>query len=297
MESVTKAIGDSKRIHLKIEWGYLPANALHLLALKCGSGGPCVRGGDAVFARADGFFRHADVRLLLVQHFCEPGAHQRQRAHTRRHRRRDGPARRAAEASSFIDADGHDVPLDHYDIALQTRRLRLRFEDRSSRTCRFTIPEKTSTAIVGPSGSGKTTICSLLARFYDPQSGQHHRRRARSARIYLRQSALEHLDGLPERVPLQRHRSARTSSSASPTRRRTEMIAAAKKARCHDFIMALPDGYDTVVGEGGGTLSGGEKQRISIKLHAGGTTPTPSSARTKRACPSPRPKRSTATKR
>lgn len=92
----------------------------------------------------------------------------------------------------------------------------------------FRIPERTSTAIVGPSGSGKTTICSLVARFYDPQGG----------RI--------------------------TVGVGKPDATEEEMIEAAKKARCHDFIMALPDGYDTVIGEGGGTLSGGEKQRISI---------------------------------
>lgn len=127
----------------------------------------------------------------------------------------------------------------------------------------FRIPERTSTAIVGLSGSGKTTICSLVARFYDPQGG----------RITVGGHDLKEFacDGLLSNVSMVFqnvylfHDTVRANICfGKPDATDEEMIEAAKKARCHDFIMAMPDGYDTVIGEGGETLSGGGKQRISI---------------------------------
>ena len=91
MEAVTKAIGDSKKIHLKIEWGYLPGNAGHLLALKCGSVGFAC-GGASMPARRNGLFRNADVRIFLIQHFRKPRADKRQRSHSRCDRQRHGSA-------------------------------------------------------------------------------------------------------------------------------------------------------------------------------------------------------------
>lgn len=127
----------------------------------------------------------------------------------------------------------------------------------------FTIPEKTSTAIVGPSGSGKTTICSLLARFYDPQSGSISMG-GHDLREFTCDSLLSNISMVFQNVYLFNDTIRANILFGKPDATEKEMIAAAKKARCHDFIMALPNGYDTVVGEGGGTLSGGEKQRISI---------------------------------
>ena len=127
----------------------------------------------------------------------------------------------------------------------------------------FTIPEKTSTAIVGPSGSGKTTICSLLARFYDPQSGSISVG-GHNLREFTCDSLLSNISMVFQNVYLFNDTIRANILFGKPDATEDEMIAAAKKARCHDFIMALPNGYDTVVGDGGGTLSGGEKQRISI---------------------------------
>ena len=127
----------------------------------------------------------------------------------------------------------------------------------------FSITEKTSTAIVGPSGSGKTTICSLLARFYDPNSGSitvgGHDLREMTC-----DSLLSNISMVFQNVYLFNDTIRANICFGKPDATEEEMIAAAKKARCHDFISALPQGYDTVIGEGGGTLSGGEKQRISI---------------------------------
>lgn len=127
----------------------------------------------------------------------------------------------------------------------------------------FRIPERTSTAIVGPSGSGKTTICSLLARFYDPQGGRimvgGH-----DLKEFTCDSLLSNVSMVFQNVYLFHDTVRANICFGKPDATEEEMIEAAKKARCHDFIMAMPDGYDTVIGEGGGTLSGGGKQRISI---------------------------------
>lgn len=127
----------------------------------------------------------------------------------------------------------------------------------------FRIPERTSTAIVGPSGSGKTTTCSLVARFYDPQGGRITVR-GHDLKEFTCDSLLSNFSMVFQNVYLFHDTVRANICFGKPDATEEEMIEAAKKARCHDFIMAMPDGYDTVIGEGGGTLSGGEKQRISI---------------------------------
>ena len=122
---------------------------------------------------------------------------------------------------------------------------------------------RSSTAIVGPSGSGKTTICSLLARFYDPQRGSVEIG-GHNLKELTCDSLLSNISMVFQNVYLFNDTIRANICFGKPDATEEEMIAAAKKARCHDFIMALPQGYDTVVGEGGGTLSGGEKQRLSI---------------------------------
>lgn len=261
MESVTKAIGDSKRIHLKIEWGYVPANALHLLALKCGSVG-------LAFAAAMQCLNgQMDFSVMLMFVFfsfsifasLEPISDS---AHTLGVIDDAMDQLDALRGEHFIDANGRDVRLDHYDIRFN--HVDFGYDTRKVlKDVSFTIPEKTSTAIVGPSGSGKTTICSLLARFYDPQSGSISVG-GHDLREFTCDSLLSNISMVFQNVYLFNDTIRANILFGKPDATEDEMIAAAKKARCHDFIMALPNSYDTVVGEGGGTLSGGEKQRISI---------------------------------
>lgn len=261
MEAVRKAVADSRRIHLKIEWGYLPANALHLLALKCGSVGLALA--------ASLMCLHGKMELSVTLAFLffsfsifsslEPISDS---AHTLSVINDAMDQLDALREEHLIDAGGRDIPLKSYDIEFS--HVDFGYDSRRVLTdVSFTIPEKTSTAIVGPSGSGKTTICSLLARFYDPQRGSI-RVGGHDLKELTCDSLLSNISMVFQNVYLFNDTVRANICFGRPNATEQEMMDAAKKARCHEFIMALPKGYDTVVGEGGGTLSGGEKQRISI---------------------------------
>ena len=125
------------------------------------------------------------------------------------------------------------------------------------------IPEKTTTAIVGPSGGGKTTLCNLISRFWDVDEGCV-KLGGTDVREYSMDSLMKNFSFVFQKVYLFADTIANNIKFGKEDASMEEVIAAARKACCHDFIMALPDGYDTVIGEGGASLSGGEKQRISI---------------------------------
>lgn len=127
----------------------------------------------------------------------------------------------------------------------------------------LTIPEKKTTAIVGPSGAGKSTLCNLIARFWDVDGGKITIGGV-DVRDYTLDSLLTNISEVFQKVYLFADTIENNIKFGKPTASHEEVIAAAKKACCHEFIMSLPDGYNTVIGEGGATLSGGEKQRISI---------------------------------
>ena len=117
--------------------------------------------------------------------------------------------------------------------------------------------------IVGPSGSGKTTLCNLMARFWDVQSGSVSLG-GHDVREYSYDSLIRNFSFVFQRTYLFSDTIANNIRFGKPDASMEEVQAAAKKARCYDFIMALPEGFDTVIGEGGATLSGGERQRITI---------------------------------
>lgn len=127
----------------------------------------------------------------------------------------------------------------------------------------LTVPEGSSCAIVGPSGSGKTTLVRLIARFWDVDRGQITLG-GRDVRTYTADSLLRNFAIVFQNVYLFEDTIENNIRFGKPDAGEDEIITAAKKACCHEFIMALPDGYQTKIGEGGGNLSGGEKQRISI---------------------------------
>ncbi len=127
----------------------------------------------------------------------------------------------------------------------------------------FDIPEKTQTAFVGPSGGGKTTLTQLLARFWDVDGGSVSLG-GTDIREYSYDSLMKNFAFVFQNVYLFNDTIENNIRFGRPDAGREEVVEAAKKACCHDFIMELPDGYDTVIGEGGVSLSGGERQRISI---------------------------------
>ena len=127
----------------------------------------------------------------------------------------------------------------------------------------FNIPEKTTMALVGLSGSGKTTIINLLGRFWDAQQGKI-KIGGKEIQNLSYEYLLRNLSFVFQDVMLFQDSILNNIRIAKPSASLDEVVEAAKKAGCHDFIMELPDGYDTVPGEGGSTLSGGEKQRIAI---------------------------------
>lgn len=127
----------------------------------------------------------------------------------------------------------------------------------------FTIPAGTTTAIVGPSGSGKTTMCNLIARFWDVDAGRITVG-GKDVWDFKLDSLMKNISMVFQSVYLFADTIENNIKFGCPDATHEQVVEAAKKACCHDFISALPEGYDTVIGEGGGTLSGGEKQRISI---------------------------------
>ena len=149
----------------------------------------------------------------------------------------------------------HEISLDHVSFSYDKKPI---LQDVSVR-----IPDQTTTAIVGPSGSGKTTLCHLIARFWDVDRGAVTVG-GKDIREYTLESLMDQISMVFQNVYLFADTIENNIKFGRPEASHEEVVAAAKKACCHDFIEALPEGYNTVIGEGGATLSGGEKQRISI---------------------------------
>lgn len=164
-------------------------------------------------------------------------------------------APRMDEGGSVRTPQNRDITFDHVDFSYGERKI---VQDVS-----FTVPEGTTTAIVGPSGSGKTTLTSLMARFWDVDSGSV-KLGGIDVRDYALDSLMSNFSMVFQAVYLFNDSIENNIKFGKPDATHEEVVAVAKAARCHDFIAALPEGYDTVIGEGGATLSGGERQRLSI---------------------------------
>ena len=161
-----------------------------------------------------------------------------------------------------MDISGEEIVPKNYDIEL--KNVGFAYESRQIiDDVSLRIPEKTTTAIVGPSGGGKTTLTSLIARFWDVQEGSVTLG-GRNVKEYSFDALMRNFSFVFQRVYLFEDTVANNIRFGEPEASMERVIDAAKKARCHDFIMSLPNGYETVIGEGGASLSGGEKQRISI---------------------------------
>ena len=161
-----------------------------------------------------------------------------------------------------MDIDGKDIIPSSYDIDVENAEFsydKRKIIDGVS----IHIPQHTTTAIVGPSGGGKTTLCHLISRFWDVDKGCV-KLGGVDVREYSMDSLMRNFSFVFQSVYLFQDTIANNIRFGQPDAPMEKVIEASRKACCHDFIMALPDGYDTVIGEGGASLSGGEKQRISI---------------------------------
>ena len=161
-----------------------------------------------------------------------------------------------------MDEKGSDITPEHHEIAFHD--VHFSYEKKEIlKGINLTIPDKTTAAFIGPSGSGKTTLCNLIARFWDVDGGSITVG-GRDVRDYTLEALMNQISMVFQNVYLFADTIENNIKFGRPEATHEEVVAAAKKACCDEFIEALPDGYQTVIGEGGASLSGGEKQRISI---------------------------------
>lgn len=162
---------------------------------------------------------------------------------------------RMDENGKALSPEKHDIVFDHVNFSYEQKPI--------LRDISVTLPDKTTTAVIGPSGSGKTTFCNLIARFWDTDSGSV-KIGGYDVKDYTLESLMEQISVVFQNVYLFSDTIENNIKFGKPEATHDEVVAAAKAACCDDFIGSLPDGYQTVIGEGGASLSGGEKQRISI---------------------------------
>ena len=163
----------------------------------------------------------------------------------------------------LMDEGTKNQPLSGHDIAFENVGFSYDGKEEVIRGLSFHVPEHTMTAIVGASGCGKTTVTRLIARFWDVQRGSV-KIGGRDVRDMNCDELLENISMVFQNVYLFNDTIEANIKFGRPDATHELVVEAAKKARCHDFIVELPDGYDTMLGENGANLSGGERQRISI---------------------------------
>ncbi|WP_461612537.1 ABC transporter ATP-binding protein [Clostridium sp. Marseille-QA1073] len=261
IEGINNAYKMSKDINMKIEKNYVPYNCLHLFALKAASVGIVIA--SAIMA-TNGAMDIPTMLMMAIFSFVIFGHIEaiNNAAHVLEIIDATLDKLDSIENAEFIDKNSKDMELSAYDI--QFKDVTFAYEKREIlKNISFTIPENTTTAIVGPSGSGKSTICNLIARFYDVDKGS-----VSVGGINVREmtcdSLLKNISMVFQKVYLFHDTVLNNIRFGKPEATFKDVVETAKKACCHDFIMSLPNGYETVIGDGGSTLSGGEKQRISI---------------------------------
>lgn len=168
------------------------------------------------------------------------------------------------EQPELLDAGTQHIPHEYEGPEIEFKNVSFGYGEKEVlHDISLTLEKNQMMALVGPSGGGKSTIASLLARFWDIHQGEILVRGKNIKEIPLSE-LMDHISMVFQRVYLFQDTIYNNISMGRPDATREEVIEAAKKARCYDFIMDLPDGFDTVIGEGGASLSGGEKQRLSI---------------------------------
>ena len=263
MEPMAEAIDDLSAKRIDIEYGFTPLNVAHLSAIKLTSVGVVA---VAAFAALAGQMElWVFIALALFSFTIFAGV---ENVNDSAHMLGDlndilGKLEKL-KAAPVIDENGQEVALTHTGIEFD--HVDFSYEKDGKQILRdvsFSIPEGTTCALVGPSGAGKTTIANLMARFYDVDGGCI-RVGGHDLRELTCDSLLEDFAMVFQNVYLFDDTVAANIGFGRAGATREEIEEAARRACCYDFIMELPQGFDTRVGEGGAALSGGQKQRISI---------------------------------
>ncbi|EFL54080.1 TPA: ABC transporter ATP-binding protein [Streptococcus agalactiae] len=261
LKNFNEAILSSKQTNIKIESQYTPFNCLHLFSLKLASILIVIFAGImTIKAQIEMPIMIAVFIFSFIMFASVENVNSATHVLEILDKTLDNLDK--MESVDFLDEKGKDLPLKNHNIIFD--RVSFSYDKTPIiKDVSFEIPEKTITAIVGPSGSGKTTICNLISRFYDVKEGS-----IKIGDVDIRDltlsSLLSNISTVFQKVYLFNDTIENNIKFGKPSASEEEVINAAKKAQCHDFIMKLPNGYKTIVGEGGEALSGGEKQRISI---------------------------------
>lgn len=261
IKSFKDACERSKKINMRIEKGFVPFNCIHVLSLKMAS---------VMLVLVTSYLtmnKEMDLPIFLMMSMfsfmvfsgvesMNDAAHMIGIVDSAMNKLEK------FENAEFIDDNGRNIKLKSYDINF--KNVSFGYNDREVlHDITLKIPENTTTAVVGPSGSGKSTLCNLISRFYDVNKGKVEIG-GHNVKEFTCDSLLKNISMVFQNVYLFHDTIRNNIKFGNHLATNEEIIDAAKKACCHDFIMKLSDGYDTIVGEGGSSLSGGEKQRISI---------------------------------
>jgi len=261
IEGIRNAYKDSHDINIKIEKNYVSFNCMHLFSLKIASVIMVLV--SAIFTM-NGDMDLATMLMMTIFSFVIFGHIEALNNSTHVLEIIEATLNKldGITGSEFIDINSKNITLDSYDISFKD--VTFAYENRDVlKNVTFDIKQNTTTAIIGPSGSGKSTICSLIARFYDVDHGV-----ASIGGVDIKDikcdKLLENISMVFQKVYLFHDTILNNIKFGKPDASMEEVMEIAKKAKCHEFIMNFPNGYNTVIGDGGSTLSGGEKQRISI---------------------------------
>ena len=260
-KALNRAVDENTAANIKLEITFVPIMFLQSLTAKLIG---VVIAGVSVAFYLNGTMELLNAVVMVIAAFILFGALDSAGSYSALLRNVDLNVSKAQSVLDMptMDIDGRDITPTNYDIDVEN--VEFSYDKRKIIDgVSVHIPQKTTTAIVGPSGGGKTTLCHLIARFWDVDRGCV-RLGGMNVKDYSMDSLMKNFSFVFQSVYLFQDTIANNICFGQPDAPMEKVMEAAKKACCHDFIMALPDGYETIIGEGGANLSGGEKQRISI---------------------------------
>lgn len=260
-EKVRGAIENSRKINLDCEKLFTPYTILQNILLDLFS---ILIIGAGIFFYLNGELSFLNTVMTIIISFLAFSQIKMAGSATTALRVVSGSIEQTKKLEEFpqMDIEGKEINPNNFDISFENAEFSYsnkKILDGIS----IDIPQKQMTAIVGPSGSGKTTFCNLIARFWDIDKGKISIG-GHDIREYSLESLMRQISMVFQNVYLFQDTIENNIKFAKPDATHEEVVEAAKKACCHEFIMKLPEQYETVIGEGGASLSGGERQRISI---------------------------------